>query len=645
MRKLKKLLFIYVSLAMVIVLNGCSKLQGTAGTKTIMIYMIGSDLEGQYGFGSFNIDAIEKSGVDLDKTKIVFKLGGSLSWQSDEIHEDGGLYELDENYKLKEINHQKDDMCDPDTLSEFLNYGYENYKTDSYDLILWDHGGGSILGYGYDELYETTLKLTDIKAALEDSPFTKDNKLEVIGFDACLMSCVETGYVLKDHANYMIASQETIPGYGWDYSFLKDVDNKIDGESLAKAIIDHYVDFYDQISKEQNVYLDTTLSCIDLNKMDDVEKGMNHLFEKIDTSLTEESVDNSMFASLSTSRSDVKSFGKSSSYDYDLVDLGALVNELESDYPDESKTLKNSLNEMIVYEDGNVDNASGVSVYYPYENISHVSDYLEEYQRFEFADEYYRYLLNFSSIIVEGNKSENQALENAKVLAEKNEKSEKISVELSKEEAKNYARGKYAILQKVDDMKDAYMPVYWDTDLTLTDTTLTANYNNKVMTICSGDEQIVTTLIGIDSSPEYIRYQIPAIMFHYEDGFKNFKVIRSYFILHVNRQTLDVRLAGVVPADNLKSNLAAKNYIDINDYQEIQFLSTIMQVQYDKNHKPKPFREWKSTGTLQAISVNPQEKFEFKFMDISKGDFYTTLMVQDIYGNVSGSDIQKFSSQ
>ena len=44
----------------------------------------------------------------------------------------------------------------------------------NHDLILWDHGGGSILGYGYDEVYNSTLKLKDIKTALENSPFSKE---------------------------------------------------------------------------------------------------------------------------------------------------------------------------------------------------------------------------------------------------------------------------------------------------------------------------------------------------------------------------------------------------------------------------------------------------------------------------------------
>lgn len=642
MKGLRKIVLMSLSIMLMIVISGCSSTKsGKKGTKTVMIYMIGSDLEAQYGFGSFNIDVIKKSGVDLDTTNILFKLGGSLSWQSDDVNKNGGLYELGKDYQLVEINHEKKNMCDPDTLSEFLNYGYENYKTDSYDLILWDHGGGSILGYGYDEVYHSTFKLTDMKKALENSPFKNDNKLEVIGFDACLMSCIETGYVLKDYGKYMIASQETIPGYGWDYSFLKDVNNMIDGESLSTSIIDHYVDFYEKISKEQNVYLDTTLSCLDLSKMENVEKNMNSLFQKVDNSLMNESIDHHLFTFLSTTRNDVKAFGKSSNYNYDLVDLGALTDEFEKDYPQEAKNLKDSLNEMIVYEDGNVDNASGVSVYYPYENMTNVSSYLKEYDQFDFADEYYQYLLNFSSIIVEGNQRESQALENAKLLTEKNEKIQRLTLELSQKEAEKYAASKYCILQKVDDMKDCYMPIYWDTDLTLNDTTLTANYNNKVLAIDSEDEQYVITLWQLDANEKYIRYQVPAIMFRYGEDFNDFKMIRSYFILHVDRQTLDVQLAGVLPAEDLDNHLAAKNYIDVSEYEEIQFMSSIMKVEFDEHGNPKAIRDWKSTGTMQGVSVSTDEKYEFKFMDISEGEFYATVMVQDIYGNYSGSDIQK----
>lgn len=44
------------------------------------------------------------------------------------------------------------------------------------------------------------------------------DKFAFIGFDACLMATVETANMLVPHADYMFASEETEPGYGWDYT-------------------------------------------------------------------------------------------------------------------------------------------------------------------------------------------------------------------------------------------------------------------------------------------------------------------------------------------------------------------------------------------------------------------------------------------
>ncbi|MBQ6269279.1 MAG: TraB/GumN family protein, partial [Bacteroidetes bacterium] len=33
----------------------------------------------------------------------------------------------------------------------FLNYAKKNYEAKRYGLILWDHGGGAVSGFGYDE--------------------------------------------------------------------------------------------------------------------------------------------------------------------------------------------------------------------------------------------------------------------------------------------------------------------------------------------------------------------------------------------------------------------------------------------------------------------------------------------------------------
>lgn len=45
-------------------------------------------------------------------------------------------------------------------------------------------------------------------------------KLDIIGFDACLMAMYEVGSVMAPYANYLLGSELLEPGTGWDYSML-----------------------------------------------------------------------------------------------------------------------------------------------------------------------------------------------------------------------------------------------------------------------------------------------------------------------------------------------------------------------------------------------------------------------------------------
>ena len=47
-----------------------------------------------------------------------------------------------------------------------------------------------------------------------------DQRLEFVGFDACLMGTVETAYAIKNNVDYLIASEEIEPGTGWNYKKL-----------------------------------------------------------------------------------------------------------------------------------------------------------------------------------------------------------------------------------------------------------------------------------------------------------------------------------------------------------------------------------------------------------------------------------------
>ena len=72
----------------------------------------------------------------------------------------------------------------------------------------------------------------------------ENKKLEMIGFDACLMSSVEVASLLSNYAKYMVASQEVEPGYGWDYRFLGDLKSNTSTVDFGMLVVDYYEKYY-----------------------------------------------------------------------------------------------------------------------------------------------------------------------------------------------------------------------------------------------------------------------------------------------------------------------------------------------------------------------------------------------------------------
>ena len=86
------------------------------------------------------------------------------------------------------------------------------------------------------------------------------------------MASVELACIIDDYADYMIASQEVEPGFGWNYAFLKKC-CKTDTGSLMQEIVDNYVAYSeDYFEKNEFFRSEVTLSIVDL------AKAKEHLF-------------------------------------------------------------------------------------------------------------------------------------------------------------------------------------------------------------------------------------------------------------------------------------------------------------------------------------------------------------------------------
>ena len=196
------------------------KPMGEDGTQTVFVYMCGSDLESENGLASGDIEEMI-AGSQSENVKFVIQTGGAGAWadtygisaeKTQRYVVTGGEISLIE--EKESVNMGKEDM-----LVDFLSWGIENYAAAKMGLIFWNHGGGSISGVCFDELNENdSLSLEEIDTALTSVYDKMTDKFAFIGFDACLMATVETANMLVPHADYMFASEETEPGYGWDYT-------------------------------------------------------------------------------------------------------------------------------------------------------------------------------------------------------------------------------------------------------------------------------------------------------------------------------------------------------------------------------------------------------------------------------------------
>lgn len=360
---------------------------------TIMIYMCGTDLESKYGMASNDLNEMAKATYG-DNVNIIVYTGGCKGWKTSGISN-----KVNQIYQVKNGSLQllvDDDgskvMTDPNTLSSFIKYCSKNYPANRNELILWDHGGGSVSGYGYDEKNKSggSMNLANIRKALEAGGVTFD----FVGFDACLMATAETALMLNDYADYMIASEETEPGIGWYYTnWLTNLgkNTSMPTIEIGQQIID---DFVTECGKSCPRSA-TTLSIIDLAEFSNtIPKNLSSFSKSVSTKIT-----NKDYKSISDARYATREFASSSKIDQ--VDL---VNLAENIGTDEGKALADALKSSVKYNrtSANISNAYGVSIYFPYKRTSYVDNACVQYSQIGMDEEYSKCIRQFAKLETSG---------------------------------------------------------------------------------------------------------------------------------------------------------------------------------------------------------------------------------------------------
>ena len=367
-----------------------TKLQGNGkDSVTIMVYMCGTDLESQSGMATSDLQEMANATIGSDVNVLVYT-GGCTRWRNSIVSssvnqiykvESGGLKRIDDDAGSVS-------MTKPATLAKFIDFCNNNYPADRNMLILWDHGGGSISGFGYDQKYKSSgsMTLQGIDQALADA----NVKFDIIGFDACLMATAETALMLSDYADYLLASEETEPGTGWYYTnWLTQLskNTSLPSVELGKRIIDDFVDVCAQQTRGQQ----TTLSIVDLAELSATLPEELKAFARS----TYELINDNKFKEVSKARGNSKEFAVSTKIDQ--VDLVHLAKNIGSD---EGDALAEAILGAVKYNrtSSNVTNAYGLSIYFPYRKTASVSTAVNTYDAIGMDDEYSRCIQAFASM-------------------------------------------------------------------------------------------------------------------------------------------------------------------------------------------------------------------------------------------------------
>jgi hypothetical protein len=191
-----------------------------------MVYLVGSSLERAIGsrggvtkgYASKDILEMLAGTRQLNNVNVVISTGGSAraGWKTVKR----SLIRAGHQYVLEDLG--KQNMANPQTLSDFVLWATSEFPAQHYALVLWDHGGGT-QGIGQDTSQNQNAEMMSLNN-LHDSYQTirrgMDKPLDIVIYDACLMAAIEVVEITATVAEAMAASVELEPGHGIDYAHL-----------------------------------------------------------------------------------------------------------------------------------------------------------------------------------------------------------------------------------------------------------------------------------------------------------------------------------------------------------------------------------------------------------------------------------------
>lgn len=608
-------------------------------TQTIMVYIIGSDLESDGGMGTSDIREMLKAKPDKDRLNVLVMTGGTNKWQSGAIPADRlSVYKI-EGLNPKPVHAwEKGSMGEPAVLTRFLDYAREYYPAQSYGLILWDHGGGPMVGFGMDTAYKGDgLSLPELREALEQSAFKDDSKLEWLAFDACLMASLEVAALLSPYARCMVASQEALPGYGFDYAFLKSLSSSgLTGAEAGRAIIDHTYAYYENLARKNPEFqMPVTLSLTDLGQAAAVQEKLDGLFSNLDAGLQA-----GIYSDIARNRDKTKDYGRTTTTNaYDLIDLLDLTINMEALYPQRARELNLAIGDMVLYNRSNTPRTNGVSLYFPLRNKDMFKAVWGElYKAFDIAPAYKRFMERFAGILLADSLSSWTGADEPAVTFD--EQTGEYFIQLTPEQVKNYDRAEYYILARL--RGEEYMLTFMSGDVTMdADGRLRPNFSGKIVYIEDerGGSRIVPHLMEKENISGVAYYHIPMVLSGSEAEGESFSA-GGNLLVQIDQEKEEASLTGAI-RDGAADSLMGKQDVDLSQWNSIHLFHGSSYPARDEEGALLAFGDWSSASMPIVTTYSAKGGLNVSYAPIDETlyDYFVLMSIVDTQGYAYSSEL------
>ena len=351
-------------------LDGDNNLESAALDDFLEMSSVGSDA---------NIDII----VQMD----LYSTSNSYGWSTcKRFYVTSGMTPTTANAlsDLGEVN-----MGNPDTLVDFGKWVYDNYPSDHYLLILWDHGDGwraiPIKSKGActddhgtadpddpSDPYYLNFSNGELQNAFNQIiTHAGGTKWDNIGFDVCLDQMWENNVACEPYFNYFVASEMSEWGEGWTYDHflqaLKDSTGNMTAVELANAVVAAY-------AFGEGGSTGDTQSVIDLSMMPGLSTRINTFAKELMCNRSGYTTE------IDAARNNCFELNGSSPY-YNQIDLYDFCLKLEAQsVPQSLKNASTVVRTAITNAVSNNfassgNNCYGVGIYYPRPTSSYDIDY------------------------------------------------------------------------------------------------------------------------------------------------------------------------------------------------------------------------------------------------------------------------------